>query len=619
MKMYPISSVLFLILLCYFLPNGMAQIVRTDTTHNLFFYSLSGLENGNDSLFKGDTALNRFHLKHTQLTRYAAIQDQGMIGTAMRSLELMDENNGYFNEGYNAFDFYRFKASDILGISGKANTDLHYVQGYSDFLYITAKHYQQLGNFASFGVNYQRVKQHDLYANNLEKLDRTRIPNVHNTSFNFRIDPPKGKYLMVLQFTNNRIDNVETGGITNIGRFDSLPQRARLLNNAAPLPSANNVFRDFDFQFNQLYKINFGADSATQRSVRFFHEMNLENHRNRFNSLNEDTGYFAHHYIKNTTADSQQFIYFNNRIGANFVLNSNSIKLGIKQQTVVYNSLLGINAQYTTLFLQTALSRVTQRYSFGASADYGIGGYNNSDLYIKGHYKQSFKDKLLIVASIKSMRYETAFANAFLFSNHFIWQNSFKKQQDISGTISAAIGKKNPVLLEWSSALKGNFVYFSANGQPEQLSAAFLWTKIKTSQQIKWGWFGNRNTLVYQKSGSDKMPIPQFIIQSSLYADGWVFDKALRMQAGVDLFYYTQYKAPIYNAALRQFLIADNGMFGNYPQFDLFIDAQVQTFRFMFKYQQLNQLFLNKSDFLSPGYANLPNSFSLGIQWQLKN
>ena len=597
-----------------------AQIVRTDTTHQLRFYTISGLENGNDSLFTADTLLNQFHNKHTPLFYYAAIQNQGMIGTAMRSLELADENKGYFNEGFEAFDFYRFKRNELLGISGKANSDLHYVQGYSNLLYITAKHYQQLGDYASFGINYHRVKQHDLYSNNLEKLDRTRIPNVHNTSFNFRIDPPKGKYIMILQLTNNRIDNTETGGIKNGGRFDSLPRRGRLLNNEVPLPGTNNVFRDFDIQLNQIYKFNLSKDSAVNKNIRLYHELNVDNHRNRFNSINEDTGYFAHYYLNAATADSQQYLYVNNRVGASFVWNDNLVKLGIKQQSVFYHSLLGTTGAYTTLFLQSAINRITKTTSVGAHADYGIGGYNNSDLYLTGHYKRKWNEQFAVKATFKSMRYETAFVNQFLMSNHFIWDKAFDKQHDIMGSISAVAGKSNKITLELSSVLKSNFVYYNSLALPEQLNSTFIWTKIKTTQQFKLGWLGNRNTAIYQQSGSDKLPVPNWILQSALYFDGWVFDKAMWLQTGIDLFYFSAYQAPLYNPAIRQFVIADNGEFGNYPQFDIFLDAQVKTLSFMFKYQQLNQLFINnKSDILSPGYPNLPNSFSLGIRWQLMN
>jgi hypothetical protein len=620
MKLNRIFAVLLLFMLAGWSANVNAQIIRTDTTNQLYFYTLNGLENGNDSLFTADTLLNQFHIKHTPLFNYAAIQNQGMIGTAMRSLELLEGNSGYFNEGFDAFDFYRFKRNDLLGISGKANSDLHYVQGYSNFLYITAKHYQQLGDYASFGINYRSVKQHDLYSNNLENLDKTRIPNVHNTSFNFRLDPPKGKYILVLQLTNNRINNAETGGIANTGRFDSLPKRGRLLNNEVPLSNANNVFKDFDLQLNQIYKFNLSDDSTETKNIRLFHELNLDNHRNNFNSINEDTSYFAHYYLNAITADSQKFLYLNNRLGASFVWNTNLVKLGIKQQSVFYTSLLGISAAYTTLFLQSEISRLTKNYAVGAKAEYGIGGYNNSDLYLSAHYKRKWSDKFLLKASVQSMRYETAFANRFLFSNHHIWQNNFEKQQDVLGTIAAVAGKKNKFSLELTSALKSNFVYYNAAALPAQLNSAFLWTKVKASQQIKWGWLGNKNTLVYQQSGSDKLPVPNLIVQSSLYLDGWVFEKAMWLQTGIDLFYYSAYRAPIYNAAIRQFVVIDNGEFGNYPQFDVFLDAQIKTFSFMFKYQQLNQLFIkNKSDILSPGYPNLPNSFSLGIRWRLMN
>jgi hypothetical protein len=71
--------------------------------------------------------------------------------------------------------------------------------------------------------------------------------------------------------------------------------------------------------------------------------------------------------------------------------------------------------------------------------------------------------------------------------------------------------------------------------------------------------------------------------------------------------------------ALRSFYIQDERKYGNYPYFDIFLNAKIKRARLFFKYEQLNSSFMPQNYFISPHYPNPDASFTFGVLWQMFN
>lgn len=600
--------------------EAQAQILRTDTTSNrILSVSLSNLEWGIDRLSPTDTNLQGFHLSHTPLSNQLAIQNQGMWGTAGRSLEMGSVYRKYFNEGISSYEGLRKTASDSIYMSGKPVSDLHYVQGYPQMINITAKHTQNLGDYASFGIDYRRLKMQNIYFNNLPELDRNRIPNIYNTGIYFRFDHPNSRYLLLVQATNNRVTNQETGGLINEGRFDSLSSSARLFNQSAPLPDAVNTFRDVGIHLHQFYTLG-QKDSLSKTQVRLFHHLTLARNRNEFNSSQTDSNYFSHQYNGSLTADRQQFRYLNNEVGIGRNDGQWLTKISILQQSIRFEGAFEEKADYTNLFLKASGLYAKSEQESGFNAEFGITGYNKADVYLLLFHQRKLGRDWILNMRIRSMIVESDFQQRYFNGNHFKWANSFKKQQDLNGEIGLSSTHRHPVQLNIQSGSLKNYIYFRSDGYPTQHMNAEFWYKIQLNYGLNFKFWAIRNSAVYQQVNSVVLPLPKFIAKSTWLLKGWVFHENMYLESGIDFFYHSAFDAPVYNPATRQFLNTSGKLYGNYPIGDIFLDARIRTVHLMVRMHHVNQDLLSpNSTILSPGYPILPRSFSFGVRWILTN
>jgi hypothetical protein len=103
---------------------------------------------------------------------------------------------------------------------------------------------------------------------------------------------------------------------------------------------------------------------------------------------------------------------------------------------------------------------------------------------------------------------------------------------------------------------------------------------------------------------------------NNLYYHGtWV--KALDVQIGVDMRFFTKYYAPILNPALGQFCIQNQEQVGNYPVINVYANFYVKHIRLKLfaQYQHLNASFMNNQYFGMPNYPMAPDMFRAGLSW----
>lgn len=598
-----------------------AQIIKTDTASNkVFIFNMSEMEWLNDSLIPTDTVLREFHLKHTSLSNQTAIQNQGMWGTPERNLEMQVPFRKYFNEGIYSFESLRKPFSDQYAVSGKPVSDLHYVQGYPQMIYITAKHSQNLGQYASFGVDYRRLKMQNIYFNNLPELDRNRIPNLYNTRVYFRFDHPNKRYMLLVQTISNKITQQETGGIQNEGRFDSLGIGARLFNQSAPLVDGVNKFRDLGIQIHQIYTLRKNDTAELKGGTRIFHRVIISQNRNQFNLSLSDSGYFSHFYSGSTTADQQQFLNINNEAGIGRSSEKWRTRVSVLQQTIKFTGSYDDRALLGNLFLKASALYNNQGTLSGFTGDFGIGGYNSGDIYLRAFHLRKLSPLKTLNVALNTMIVEPDFQQRYYYGNHYRWNQKLLKQQNINSELAYTFSGKHPLKAEIQGGSLRNFVYFSNQGYPVQHTENEVWYKIKIDHTLDFKRWNVQNTLIYQQVSEDILPLPKALAKSSWYLKGWIFKENMYFESGIDFFYHDAFNAPVYNPATRQFQLNGKEKYGNYPIGDIFLNARIRTVSLMLRIHHINQgVYPESSYILSPGYPILPRSFSFGVRWLLTN
>ena len=154
--------------------------------------------------------------------------------------------------------------------------------------------------------------------------------------------------------------------------------------------------------------------------------------------------------------------------------------------------------------------------------------------------------------------------------------------------------------------------------QPFQFGGRVDYLKVKVSRELRWRKFGLNNTIMYQTllDGESVFKVPELVTRNSLfYEDEW-FEKALFVQTGVTLKYFTSYEMNRYDPVLGEFYLQNEQEFGGFPLIDLFFNVKVRQTRVYFKYEHFNSLFSsNPNYFADPQNPYRDAVIRFGLVW----
>jgi len=141
--------------------------------------------------------------------------------------------------------------------------------------------------------------------------------------------------------------------------------------------------------------------------------------------------------------------------------------------------------------------------------------------------------------------------------------------------------------------------------------------KVKWHRDLQVWKLGLDNTFMYQNvaNGDGVYNVPEFITRSACYYHDEIFRKALYLQAGVTLKYFTAYTPDAYDPLLAEFYVQNTASIGATPLVDIFINAKVQQTRIFFKLENFNELFDQNTAFTAPGYPSRDFLLRFGLVW----
>ena len=257
---------------------------------------------------------------------------------------------------------------------------------------------------------------------------------------------------------------------------------------------------------------------------------------------------------------------------------------------------------------------------YGFDGNVCLIGYKLGEFQINGHIDGGFKlgkDSMTIAAKAFFRNETPDYYLQRYRSNHYEWDNDFNKQYRLH------IGGEIAYPTKWvKPKLKVSFenitqpIYFDTDGTPKQMDGNIQVLAADLQLNITTPWVNLDNSIVYQLSSSDKMPLPTLTLYNNLYYHGtWV--KVLDVQIGVDMRFFTKYYAPILNPALGQFCVQNEVQVGNYPVMNVYANFYVRKLRLKLfaQYQHFNASFMNKQYFEMPSYPMAPDMFRAGIAW----
>ena len=154
--------------------------------------------------------------------------------------------------------------------------------------------------------------------------------------------------------------------------------------------------------------------------------------------------------------------------------------------------------------------------------------------------------------------------------------------------------------------------------RPFQETNTINYLKVKYNKEFRWRKWALNNTVMYQEVSQDAMVlnVPQLVTRNTLYFSSDVFKKAMYIQTGVTVKYFSSYNMNGYHPLLAEFYVQNREELGGFPLIDLFINARVRQTRIYFKAEHLNTVWSQEYNYYSaPNYPYRDFVIRFGLVW----
>ena len=458
-------------------------------------------------------------------------------------------------------------------------------------------------------------------------------------------------------FTWNTLSNFENGGLQNINDLqgklkpEDLPVNMQGMSGLRYLSGYLNHY--YSICVERERKVNYRerneeGEWEKKDSIKieyvpvttFRHIFEVNDATKRYIEKDAQDFYPNTYYNQKSTADSAACLSIKNTLSVTFEEEFNTwLKFGATVYAMnetqrhlsllpVYSDSVGLPPNITfenrwtnNTYIGGALYKNRGKHiHYGFDGNVCLIGYKLGEFQINGHVDGGFKlgkDSMTIAAKAFFRNETPDYYLQRYRSNHYEWDNDFNKQYRLH------IGGEIAYPTKWvKPKLKVSFenitqpIYFDTDGKPKQMDGNIQVLAADLQLNITTPWVNLDNSIVYQLSSSDKMPLPTLTLYNNLYYHGtWV--KVLDVQIGVDMRFFTKYYAPVLNPALGQFCLQNEVQVGNYPVMNVYANFYVRKLRLKLfaQYQHFNASFMNKQYFEMPSYPMAPDMFRAGIAW----
>ena len=532
--------------------------------------------------------------------------------------------------GANAKHYNYYETDDIKYYQmATPFTELMYRKGLEQGQVLDALITLNLNKRQNISLKYKGLRSLGKYRNSLASHGNMLVTYTYQSK--------NKKYNIKSHITAQDLFNEESGGLSEKALInfedvnDDFKDRGRLESN---LVNTDNILRGNRYYLNQNYNIISKKDSVSEKfKINIGHIFKYETKHYEFYQ-NSNTDFFGDSFasiIKDKSHLTELYNQINVNVKSDIILGD--LKMFIENYThhfrfksitslennvVIPQSLDGntssIGAYWKTYYKGIGLS--------AKAATTFSGDLNGNYVNIKASYK---KDSLFVLNASLLNNSKSPNYNYILNQSSYKaynWHNNFKNEL----TRSLFFELKSDKLLDASAQITqlDNYTYLSdtiagSQTKPLQFTETINYLKVKASKSISFRRFTLDNTVMYQKvsNGSEVFKVPEIVTRNTIYYSNSIFKKKpMYIQTGVTFKYFTKYYANSYDPLLSEFNLQNKVEIGNYPVFDIFVNAKVRTMRLFLKAEHINTLFSKKQNYYSaPNYPYRDYILRFGVVW----
>jgi hypothetical protein len=589
------------------LSNYSKPSVTSYFTQNQFEYL--------DSINKINISLKNFH-------KYIPKNNLGNTGLVFNDLSYspLPSTIG-FNYYKNNYQNYFFSNQKILFYNTRTPyTDVFYVIGTKrEQLFKMIFSYNIKKNW-NISVDFLRIRSEGVY------LRQNTNDNSIDLTTNYKSD--NNKYWLIGSIALNSYKNAENGGIQSDSVFENGGSIDKKLLDIK-LTSAKKSVGNFNFFLKQI--LNFGKNSKDTSKAgiipysRLILTSGLDANYFKYEDSNPMSGFYSNvFYDTIKTFDSSFYYNIENEIAWKRLDNLKhrglqdiiGLGLNVKHQFISVRQ-RSIDSTFNNIIIGAELYNTYSNHSFfwNLTGKYVVNGYNIGDHLLSGCVKKQISNYVIGIYARTQLQEADFIYNKYR-SNHFLWDNDFKKTTKNSAEAFFQSNKYDFKINATFSKFT-NIAYFDNYAVARMYNGSLSVLSVALNKDFSFFNWHLDNKIVYQIApDSCIIRIPEYILEHSLYYENNLLKDALLVQIGASLFFTSSFYANSYMPATGQFYLQNDKKTGNYPFIDFFINAQVKNVRIFFKIDHLNSGWSGNNYMVTPDYPYPDRTFKLGVSWK---
>ncbi len=629
--MYFSRGILFIIFCCALLSNLEAQInrnpfgeeerrTRQSPTSNFpidtfeidtTIYNHFSMYDVEDKVPFNDTTLTDFHIYDPVRKGELFGASLGNLGSSAHPLLYNVAYQRGVNFGYDNYNYYRIEREDVRWYDvNRPFSDFYFspIDGQQNFI-VKAKFSRSFADSISFNLDYQRINQDGFYANQFAKSTylATGIRILRDKT---------DTYILGILNANNETHN---GGISDRAELQDPFNNFRSTIDIN-LDGSNTRNNNLELSVNNYYHLKKSETSDTKLSIR--HEFAIENGAYKFydESYTSSDSLFYDPYAIDSRGVRNRIGYFHLENGLYLRLDRKALKF----HGGIVHDFYNIDQEPRKFKKNNVFLKGDGQLTILNGTQLDVKGHlglasNAGDLWLEAKANLDLKTIGTLSGGLKIYRYEPTILQQQVFFNSLeFWNNSFAK---LNGTGFFAEYKNNKLGFSAKASVDAmnNAVFFNEAKVPQLLDGVFTASRLLLTEQIKLGPLHFNNTAGLQSFSDNIYNLPQWLTEHNLYIEGKIFKQRMLARLGFDLRLMESYNPAAFAPELGVFYQQSNIQEDLFKMLDGYISFKIDRFRFFTRFENLNFLFLEDINYLTPDYPQFDFKIRIGAAWQIKD
>ncbi len=457
--------------------------------------------------------------------------------------------------------------------------------------------------------------------------------------FNIFVSRNTDRYNGYLTFVNGNNNLVNNGGVPvdvfELGFRDPVDMPVNLTSALETENKSFSLFTSHEYLMGQLPFLEKEQDSTSIDSIKpafkpaysVHYYADFSNYK-RFVTENSVSDTFFDTTLINTDnhIDSVFFKRFNHALQLNAFENDDR-KFTFGKRAFIENEIVRTeyplaggrrSYSYSNIYVGVEIYRSKSDFwKWRAAARFAILGRNLGDAKIEGEIEKPLifqNDTTRLKVEGWYRDFSPDIFQEHWYSNHFAWDNEFRKQHEVYVKSKFDYPKYN-ASAGFNYGLFSNYLYNNEHAMPDQHAGEFSVLSANLRKDFNFWRFGWSNKVVWQAvSRNPALRLPTWSFYSSLYYSHYLF-KVMKIQLGAEVYYHTDFQANAYEPSTGQFYVQNEMTTGGYPVVNLFANAKLKRTNAFAKLVHASSFF-NLGEYFSAYQHPLETmAFRFGFYW----